>query len=156
MAKKIESMTTMLTTMKTASSSPSNTTPGISELLYKWSLQLKLNRSTLIKTINIIIGIFVISILDKIAHNVCPEFTLNSNGLARQLYPEIIGDYSLHPVRNNGRVVYRSKEMFFINQRHSYVYLYSFNPEEYVYHKDYEKFATGQNVWMVRFIEYIS
>ena len=95
----------------------------------------------------------VISILNEIAHNVCPEFTLNSNGLARQLYPEIIGDYSLHPVRNNGRVVYRSKEMFFINQRHSYVYLYSFNAKEYVNRRRYHMIASWQNEWMVRFIE---
>ena len=102
---------------------------------------------------SIIIGIFVISILDEIAHNVCPEFTLNSNGRARQLYPEIMGDYSLQPEKNNGRVVYRSKEMFFINQRLSHVYLYSFNSKEYVYRTRYHRISSWQNEWMVRFIK---
>ena len=93
---------------------------------------------------------FVISILDEIAHSVCPEFTLNSTGLARQLHPEIMVDYLLLSVRNNGRVVYRSKEMVFKYQTHSYVYLNSFNAEEYGYHENYETIATYQNDWGVR------
>ena len=101
-----------------------------------------------------IIGMFVISILDEIAHNVCPEFTLNSNGRARQLYPEIMGNYSLQPEKNNGRVVYRRKEMVYKYQMYSYVYLYSFNAEEYVYHTHYQRIASFQNEWMVRFIEH--
>ena len=99
-----------------------------------------------------IIWKFVICILDEIDHNVCPEFTLNSNGRARQLYPEIMGDYSLQPEKNNGRVVYRSKEMVFKYQMHSYVYLFSFDAEKYIYHRRYGMIATWQNEWMVRFV----
>ena len=95
---------------------------------------------------------FVICILDETAYNVCPEFTLNSNGHARQLHPEIMGDYFLQPVKNNGRVVYKSKEMVFKYQIHSYLYLFSFNAEPYIYHKHYGIIATWQNEWMVRFI----
>ena len=103
---------------------------------------------------------FVTFILDEIAHNVCTEFTVNSNGRARQLHPEIMGNYSLQPEKNNGRVVYRSKEMVFKYQMHSYVYLYSFNAEEYVYidmneNENNETIARLQNHWMVRYIEYI-
>ena len=97
----------------------------------------------------------VFSILDEIAHSVCSEFTLNSTGLARQLHPEIMGDYLLHTVKNNGRAVYRSKEPVFKYQMYSYVYLYSFNAEEYVYHKRYHRIASRQNEWMVRFIKHI-
>ena len=92
----------------------------------------------------------VISTLDEIAHNVCHEFTLNSNGSALQLHPEVMGDYLLQSVKNNGRVVYRSKEMVFKYQIQSYVYLYSFNAEEYVNHTQYETIATLQNEWMVK------
>ena len=108
----------------------------------------------------IFVGIFFISILDEIAHNVCPEVTLNSNGSSRQLHPEIMVDYILLSVKNNGRAVYRSKEMVFKYQMHSYVYLYSFNAEEYVYidmneNENNETIARLQNHWMVRYIEYI-
>ena len=102
---------------------------------------------------------FFTSILDEIAHNVCPEFTLNSNGPSSQLHPEITVDYLLLSVKNNGRVVYRSKEMVFKYQMHSYVYLYSFNADEYVYMHDInedehsETIAAWQNYWMVRDIE---
>ena len=98
---------------------------------------------------------FVTFILDEIAHNVCTEFTVNSNGRARQLHPEIMGNYSLQPEKNNGRVVYRSKEMVFKYQIHSYVYLYSFNAEEYVYHTHYQRIASFQNEWMVSFIKHL-
>ena len=84
----------------------------------------------------------------------CPEFTLNSNGSARQLHPEIMGDYLLQHVKNNGRVVYRSKEMVFKYQIQSYVYLYSFNAEEYVKYEHYETVATWKNEWMVKSNEY--
>ena len=100
----------------------------------------------------IIIGMFVISILDEISHIVCSEFTLNSTGVARQMHPEIMGDYILQPVRNNGRVVYRSKEIVFKYQMYRYVYLYSFNAEQYVYHRIYRRIATWQNGWMVRLL----
>ena len=92
------------------------------------------------------------------AHNVCPEFTLNSNGSALQLHPEVMGDYLLQSVKNNGRVVYRSKEMVFKYQMHSYAYLYSFNAEEYVYMNDMnadehsKSIAARQNYWMVRIL----
>ena len=88
-------------------------------------------------------------------HNLCPNFTLNSNGPARQFHPEIMVDYLLLSVKNNGRVVYRSKEMVFKYQTHSYVYLNSFNAEEYRYHENYETLATWQNVWDVRYIRYL-
>ena len=97
---------------------------------------------------------FFTSILDEIAHNVCPEFTLNSNGPSRQLHPEIMVDYLLLSVKNNGRVVYRSKEMVFKYHMHSYVYIYSFNAKGYIHHRLYGSFATWQNYWMVRFIEH--
>ena len=103
---------------------------------------------------------YSLSILDEIAHNACTEVTLNSNGSARQLHPEIMVDYLLLSVKNNGRVVYRSKEMVFKYQMHSYVYIYSFDAEEYVYmdglNKDEhsESIARLQNYWMVRYIEY--
>ena len=102
-----------------------------------------------------IVGTFFISILDEMPHSLCPNFTLSSNGPARQLHPEIMVDYLLLSVKNNGRAVYRSKEMVFKYETHSYVYLNSFNAEEYGYHENYETLATHQNVWIVRYIEYL-
>ena len=104
---------------------------------------------------------FFISILGEIVHNACPEFTLNSNGPSLQLHPEIMVDYLLLSVKNNGRAVYRSKGMVFKYQMHSYVYVYSFNAEEHVYifgmneNENNETIARLQNYWMVRYIEYI-
>ena len=98
---------------------------------------------------------FFISILDEVPHNLCPNFTLNSNGPARQFHPEIMVDYLLLSVKNNGRVVYRSKEMVFKYATLSYVYLNSFNAEEYEHHENYERLAFYHNVWIVRYIEYL-
>ena len=72
-----------------------------------------------------------------------------------QLYPGIIGDYLLKSKRNNGRAVYRSKEIVISNKTTGYIYLYSFNAEEYADYENYEKLSILTGVWMVRFIKYL-
>ena len=72
-----------------------------------------------------------------------------------QLYPGIIGDYLLQSKRNNERAVYRSKEKVIMNQTSGYIYVYSFDAEEYADYENYEKLSVLTGVWMVRFIKYL-
>ena len=85
----------------------------------------------------------------------CQEFTLNSYGnlIVRRLYPGLIGDYLLHSERNYGRAVYRSKNEGFWDQRSGYIYLYSFNAEEYAGDEYYERIKRHSGVWLVSFMK---
>ena len=82
---------------------------------------------------------------------ICREFTFSSNGITRHLYPEIIGDYLLQSERNNGRAVYRSKDKVIMYQGYEYIYLYSFNAEEYADDEIYEAIKSHSGDWMVSF-----
>ena len=84
---------------------------------------------------------------------ICQEFTLNSNGITRHLYPGIIGDYLLQSERNNGRAVYRSKGKVIIDQLREYIYLYSFNADEYAGDENYEKLRAISGIWLVSFMK---
>ena len=90
-------------------------------------------------------------ILDEIVENICQEFTLSSNGITRQLFPGIIGDYLLQSERKNGRALYRSKNEITFRQESAYIYLYSFNPEEYTNHKNDENVQNQTGAWVVSF-----
>ena len=90
-------------------------------------------------------------ILDKIAENICQEFTLSSNGITRQLFPGIIGDYLLQSERKNGRAVYRSKNETTRQQKSGYIYLYSLNAEELKNNKKYEILHDFTGAWVVSF-----
>ena len=81
--------------------------------------------------------------------SICQEFTFSSNGITRQFYPGIIGDYLLQSERNNGRPVYRSKDQVIIDQLPEYIYLYSFNADEYA--GDAGEDAPG--TWLVSFMK---
>ena len=83
----------------------------------------------------------------------CQEFTLSSNGITRQLYPFIIGDYLLQSERNNGRAVYRSKDQVIIDQQREYIYLYSFNADEHAGDELYERLRAYSGIWLVRFMK---
>ena len=93
-------------------------------------------------------------ILENVAEGICPEFELNSDGNARKLFPEIMGDYLLQSVRNNGRNVYRTKEMFSRNNQTGFIYLYSINADEYADNEDYEEIKEVAGIWAVSFIKY--
>ena len=75
--------------------------------------------------------------------------------MVNQYYPGIIGDFLLLSERNNGRAVYRSKEKIAIQQQsgyiYGYIYLYSFDAEEYADHENYESFTDLTGSWVVRF-----
>ena len=77
--------------------------------------------------------------------------------MASQFYPGIIGDYLLQSKRNNGRAVYRSKEKIAIHPRsgyiYGYIYLYSFDAEEYANYENYESISNLTGSWVVRFIK---
>ena len=62
-----------------------------------------------------------------------------------------MGDYLLQSVRSNKRNVYRTKEMRSINNQTSFNYLYSFEPEYYADHEDYDRFKDYAGTWMVSF-----
>ena len=80
------------------------------------------------------------------SESICTEFTLGSNGLVRQLFPEMMGDYLLQTVRNNGRNVYKhNKEV---------VYLYSLNVYEHADDADYETLKDWAGTWVVSIIKY--
>ena len=53
--------------------------------------------------------------------------------------------------RNNGRAVYRSKEKVIMYQGYEYIYLYSFNAEEYADDEIYEAIKSHSGDWMVSF-----
>ena len=89
-------------------------------------------------------------ILDEIVENICQEFTLSSNGITRQLFPGIIGDYLLQSERKNGRAVYRSKNETTRHQKSGYNYLYSFNAED-LKNKNYENLQNLNGAWVVSF-----
>ena len=84
----------------------------------------------------------------------CPEFTLNSYGIARQYFPAIMGDYLLQSVRNNGRNVYRTKEVVSAYNQTGFIYLYSFDAEQYAENDDYEESKDLAGTWMVSFTKY--
>ena len=83
----------------------------------------------------------------------CQEFTLSSYGIARRIYLGFIGDYLLQSERNYGRAVYRSKDEIFWDQRSGYIYLYSFNAEEYTGDEYYERIKRYSGVWLVSFMK---
>ena len=85
--------------------------------------------------------------------SICQEFTFSSNGITRQFYPGIIGDYLLQSERNNGRPVYRSKDQVIIDQLPEYIYLYSFNADEYAGDENYEKLRAASGIWLVSFMK---
>ena len=78
--------------------------------------------------------------------------------MVNQFYPGIIGEFLLLSERNNGRAVYRSKGKISIPQQngyiYGYIYLYSFDAEEYAYHENYESINYLTGTWVVRFIKY--
>ena len=53
--------------------------------------------------------------------------------------------------RNNGRAVYRSKDKVIMYQGYEYIYLYSFNAEEYADDEIYEAIKSHSGDWMVSF-----
>ena len=77
--------------------------------------------------------------------------------MVNQFYPGIIGDFLLLSERNNGRAVYRSKEKISIHQQsgyiYGYIYLYSFDAEEYADYQNYDKISNLTGSWVVRFIK---
>ena len=86
--------------------------------------------------------------------SICPEFELNSNGIVRQLFPEMMGNYLLQSVRNKGRNIYKTKELKPRNNQTGAIYLYSFDAEKYADHQDYEKLKDWDSTWVVGFIKY--
>ena len=62
-----------------------------------------------------------------------------------------MGDYLLQPVRGNKRNVYRTKEVRSINNQTAFIYLYSFDAEQYADHEDYDRFKDYAGTWMVSF-----
>ena len=66
----------------------------------------------------------------------------------------MMGDYLLQSVRNNGRNVYRTKEVVLRNNLTDFIYLYSFDADEYADHEDYEKLKDAAGAWAVSFIKY--
>ena len=96
---------------------------------------------------------FILGKTLEIAENMCQEFTLSSYGIARRLYPGLIGDYLLLSKRNNGRAVYRSKDEVIWDQRSGYIYLYSFNAGENVGDEYYEALKEFSDIWLVSFIK---
>ena len=97
---------------------------------------------------------FILDETLKIAEeNICQEFMLSSYGIARRLYPGLIGDYMLQSERNNGRVMYRSKDEVIWDQRSVYIYLFSFNAEENAGHEYHEVLKEFSGIWLVSFIK---
>ena len=107
------------------------------------------------KSLNFHFNLGTIATADQITESVCSEFTLSSKGIVSQLYPGIIGDYQLQHERNNGRAVYRSKEIVIRNTTTGYIYLYSFNAEENADYENYGKLSVLTGLWMVRLIKYL-
>ena len=60
-----------------------------------------------------------------------------------------MGDYLLQSVRNNGRNVYRSKEVVSANNKTGFIYLYSFDAEQYADNDDYEELKDLAGTWVV-------
>ena len=83
--------------------------------------------------------IFVVVI---VAEQTCPTFTLDSNEKLRQLFPEILVEYQSLGIRNNGRVVYRTKQPITRLGSTTYIYLYSLNINDYNFN----------NTWVVSLI----
>ena len=73
----------------------------------------------------------LIFILGRVPENTCPTFTLDSTGKLRQLFPEILVEYQSQEIRNNGRVVYRSKQQITRLGSTEHIYLYSLNINDY-------------------------
>ena len=83
--------------------------------------------------------IFVLGIA---AEQTCPTFTLDSNGKLRQLFPEILVEYQSQGIRNNRRMVYRTKQQITTLGSATYIYLYSLNINDYNFN----------NTWVVSLI----
>ena len=83
--------------------------------------------------------IFVVVI---VAEQTCPTFTLDSDEKLRQLFPEILVEYQSLGIRNNGRVVYRTKQPITRLGSTTYIYLYSLNINDYNFN----------NTWVVSLI----
>ena len=66
-----------------------------------------------------------------------------------------MGDYLLQPVRGNKRNVYRTKEVRSINNQTGFIIFYSFEPEYYADHEDYDEFKDWAGTWMVSFLSNI-
>ena len=109
------------------------------------------------KVLNFYFNLGTIAVADQITESFCSELTLNANGMACQFDPGFIGDYLLLSERNNGRAVYRSKEKIAIHPLsgyiHEYIYLYSFDAEEYANYENYESISNLTGSWVVRFIK---
>ena len=73
--------------------------------------------------------------------------------MACQFFPGFIGDYLLLSERNNGRAVYRSKEKLYTQNVYGYMYLYSFDAEEYADHENYKSLNNLTGYWVVSFIK---
>ena len=65
-----------------------------------------------------------------------------------------MGDYLLQSVRNNGRNVYRTKEVGSANNQTGFIYLYSFDAEQYADNDEYEKLKDWAGTWVVSFTNY--
>ena len=98
---------------------------------------------------------FILGKTLEIVETMCQEFTLSSYGFTRRHYPGLIGDYLLQSERNYGRVVYRSKDEVYMDQDQQlgYIYLYSFNAEEYARDEHYERIKRHSGVWLVSFMK---
>ena len=78
-------------------------------------------------------------VLGVVGTNICPEFTLDSYGSAREIVIPIFGDWRLHATRNNGRVVYQNINPVEMTTS----YLYSL-------HTNNAQLPHLKNAWMVR------
>ena len=77
--------------------------------------------------------------------NICPKFTLNSDGKSREVIPEILGVYELHNTMNNGRVVFNGTYKHAIDAMRIPIWFYSI-------HTNKEGLSNLKGAWMVRVI----
>ena len=66
-----------------------------------------------------------------------------------------MGDYLLQSVRNNGRNVYRTKEVVSIYNQTGFIFFYSFDAEQYADNEDYETLKDLAGEWVVSFLSNI-
>ena len=60
-----------------------------------------------------------------------------------------MSDYLLQSVKNHGRNVYRTKEVVSANNQTGFIYLYSFDAEQYADNDDYEELKDLAGTWVV-------
>ena len=77
--------------------------------------------------------------------NICPKFTLNSDGKSRAVIPEILGVYELHNTTHNGRVVFNGTYKYAIDVMRTPIWFYSL-------HTNNEQLSNVKGAWMVRVI----